>query len=166
MPRARVARSSRHKVIDVALVAAQALLFVGIGVWPSSWGPAAPAMRELGGAFFIVGGVGMLLAARDLGRALTPVPEPNGAGLRTAGLFRWMRHPMYTAVLIVVIGVACARGSSVVWALVAALVILFEGKTRREEAYLVEAYDGYATYAAATGKFLPGVAKRRLVTKS
>ncbi len=151
--------------LDWLLVAIQALLFVGIGLWPTSLGPPAPAMRELGGVIFVVGGVGMLVAARDLGRALTPVPAPNGAGLRTRGLFRWIRHPMYTAVLTVSSGVACARGSWVVWAFVFALGVFFEGKTRREESYLFAAYDGYADYAAATGKFLPGVAKRRKLAR-
>lgn len=118
-------------------------------------------MRELGGVFFVVGGVGMLVAARDLGRSLTPVPEPNGAGLRTRGLFRWVRHPMYAAVLMVVVGVAFARGSWVVWGLMAALALFFELKTRREERSLMNAYEGYEAYAAATGKFLPGLAKMR-----
>ncbi len=68
---------------------------------------------------------------------------------------------MYSAVLIVVTGVACARGSWVVWGLGAVLALFFEVKTRREERSLMKAYDGYEAYAAVTGKFLPGIARLR-----
>jgi len=163
MPKQGPQRRARFDVVlNWSLVAFQAVLFLGIGLWPTSWGPALPAVREVGGVLFLVGSVGMVLTARTLGRALTPVPEPNGAGLRTDGLFRWVRHPMYTAVLIVTGGVGLARGSAVVWFFVVVLAVFFEVKTRREEAYLSREYEGYAAYAAATGKFIPGVAKRRM----
>lgn len=162
MSRSRRARwGAATSPSGVVLVAVQALLFAGIGLWPSSWGPASAALREVGGVLFVLGAAGMLASALHLGAALTPVPEPNGKGLRTRGLYRWMRHPMYASILVVVIGVGAARGSWVVWGLVVALAVFFELKTRREEAYLMEAYPGYSAYAAATGKFVPGLGTRR-----
>lgn len=144
----------------LALVGAQALLFLGVGLWPSSWGPQTPTLREVGGVLFVAGGAGMVAAALHLGRALTPIPEPNGAGLSRRGVYALVRHPMYSAILVVVAGVALARGSGVVWAFVALLVLVFEVKTRREERYLHAAYEGYADYARVTGKFIPGVGRR------
>ena len=48
-----------------------------------------------------------------------------------------------------------------VWGLVVTLAVFFEAKTRLEERFLIDAYDGYASYAARTGKFVPGVGRRR-----
>ncbi len=143
------------------LVAIQVVLFLAVALWPSSWGPAVRAAREVGGALFFLGGLGIIGAAVHLGRALTPIPQPNGAGLRARGVYRWVRHPMYTSVLLLCVGVAAARGAAAVWVLVATLAIFFEAKTRLEEKFLIEAYDGYASYASRTGKFVPGVGRRR-----
>ena len=69
---------------------------------------------------------------------------------------------MYSALVVVCLGVAVAVGTLAIYAVVAGLAVLFEVKTRMEEQYLVSAYDGYAEYAARTGKFVPGVARRRM----
>lgn len=143
------------------LVAIQGVLFVAVAFWPSSWGPGAPAARDVGGVLFLLGGIGIVGSAVHLGRALTPIPQPNGAGIRARGVYRWIRHPMYTSVLVLCVGVAAARGALVVWVLVATLAVFFEAKTRLEESFLIEAYDGYASYASRTGKFVPGVGRRR-----
>ena len=47
------------------------------------------------GAFFLVGGgVGLVVAARSLGQALTALPEPlAGATLVESGPYRYVRHP-------------------------------------------------------------------------
>lgn len=107
-----------------------------------------------------VGAAGVLAAAAFLGRALTPLPEPNGAGLSARGVYAWARHPMYTSVVIGALGVALARGAAVSLLLVGALAVFFEFKTSREERFLTATYPGYATYAARTGKYLPGWSRR------
>ena len=158
MPHA--AHRNRSLALGWFLVAAQAVLFVAVALWPSSWGPTAPHAREWGGILFLVGGVGALLSALFLGRALTPIPQPNGTGLKARGVYRWVRHPMYTSVLVACVGIAVSRGSTVVWLLVLILALFFEVKTRLEERFLIEEYDGYASYAARTGKFIPGLGRR------
>lgn len=144
-----------------AMVAVQALLFLGIGFWPAMWSPKVDAMLWPSLTLVMIGALGVVASAMQLGQALTPLPEPNGAGMRARGLYRWVRHPMYTALIVICAGVAWGRGVVVAWALVAALVVFFDIKTRVEEHHLVTAYDGYAAYAARTGKFLPGVARKR-----
>jgi protein-S-isoprenylcysteine O-methyltransferase Ste14 len=155
--------ANRHRSLALGwlLVAIQGVLFLAVAFWPSSWGPGVPAGREVGGVLCALGGIGIIGAAVHLGRALTPIPQPNGAGLSARGVYRWMRHPMYTSVFVVCVGVAVARGALAVWLLVAALAGFFEVKTRVEEKFLVAEYDGYAAYAAHTGKFVPGVGRRR-----
>lgn len=149
-----------RSVAGWAMVGVQALLFLGIGFWPAAWSPRTDAMLWPSLALVVVGAIGIVASARHLGQALTPLPEPNGAGMVARGLYRWMRHPMYTALVVVCAGVAWGRGVVVAWALVVALAVFFDIKTRVEEKYLLKTYDGYAAYAARTGKFLPGVGRR------
>ncbi len=151
----------RQARIDWALVAVQALLFLGVGFWPPGWSPDMPGAPLAGLAVVLIGAVGLAVSGYHLGRALTPLPTPNGTGLVAKGLYRWMRHPVYTSVVVICGGVALARGEVVVWALVVVLAVFFEFKTRLEESYLLRSYDGYEGYAARTGKFLPGLGRLR-----
>lgn len=146
------------------MVAVQAVLFllvvvaalipaIGPAVWSSLW---------LSILLILLGAAGMLWSGRDLGSALTPLPIPNGQGLAAKGIYRFARHPMYTSILVICLGVAVGAGKIQVYVVVCALALFFEAKTRSEERYLVTAYDGYAEYAARTGKFVPGIGRRRL----
>ena len=150
----------RDHAIGLVLVTIQGLLFAGIGFWPAAWGPTFAPVIAAAIVLIAVGAVGMLGSAWHLGKALTPLPEPNGAGLVARGVYQWARHPMYTSLVVLCAGVALGRGVAVAVGLVAALAVLFDIKTRVEERLLVETYEGYAHYAAATGKFLPGLSKR------
>jgi len=148
------------------LVAVQGVLFAGVGLAPASWGPTVPSLGVWGAALFVAGSAGILWAALSLGQGLTPLAEPNGTGIAAHGAFRWVRHPMYSAVLVASLGVALARGSFFSEVLVVVLAVFFEIKTRREERFLVAAYEGYAGYAARTGKFVPGLGRPRLRSQS
>ncbi|NYI41901.1 methyltransferase family protein [Demequina lutea] len=156
----RVTGGGRASLASWGLVAIQGVLFVAIAVVPSSWGPSVPTLRLLGLVMFAAGGAGSLAAAWYLGRALTPVPEPNGAGISARGIYAWVRHPMYTSVVIAALGLAVVRGAVVAWILAVALGPFFELKTRREERFLMIAYSGYGAYASRTGKFIPWLGKR------
>lgn len=143
-----------------ALVTAQGLLFAVVLLWPDAWGPAFPSSRLAGLILVAWAAVGVAASAWYLGRALTPLPESNGAGLAAHGIYRWIRHPMYVSVLVGAAGVALWRGALAVWVATIALALLFEIKSRYEERHLVLTYEGYAQYAAVTGKYVPGLGKR------
>jgi protein-S-isoprenylcysteine O-methyltransferase Ste14 len=98
-----------------------------------------------------------LLAGRRLGPALTPTPVPvTGAGLRTDGAYRFVRHPIYSAVLLMVLGYVIAVGS---WATVAAGVLVLAflwAKSRWEDGLLREQYgDEWGRWASRTGALVP-----------
>ena len=145
-------------------VAVQGVLFAVVAVTALVPGPTLFASLVLGLTLVVVGAAGVLWTGRLLGSSLTPLPEPNGSGLVARGPYRLVRHPMYTALVLICLGVAV--GSGALWCYVSVLVlaVFFELKTRYEERYLVGMYPGYAEYAAATGKFVPGVGRRRLST--
>lgn len=77
-----------------------------------------------------------------------------GHQLVSHGLYRYIRHPIYTADLMLFVGLEMALNC---W-LVAAIVILVPAmivRTRREEAQLSAAVPGYAEYRLRTKKFIP-----------
>ena len=110
---------------------------------------------ELAGAALI--GV----SALGLGRGLTAHPSPNGhVPLRRSGLYRWMRHPMYTGVMALTLGAASAAGSLVRTGGATALIALFNVKARVEERSLAAHFPEYVGYASVTPRFLPRPAHR------
>jgi protein-S-isoprenylcysteine O-methyltransferase Ste14 len=147
----------RHSVVAWSFVAIQAALLIAIVATPrgDDWARAP----WLDAAAFCVLAFGVALGLWSvvrLGRGLTPSPLPNGAvDLVTRGPYRWVRHPMYTAVMLIVAGVTIRSGSVVVLVEAAALVILFNVKARWEEHRLAEAVPGYRDHEAVTGRFLP-----------
>lgn len=139
------------------MVATQGLLFAAVAVTALLPGPQLWQSLWTGLALVILGSVGVIWSAKDLGRALTPSPVPNHGGLVASGLYHYARHPMYTALVVICLGVAVGSGAWWCYLSVVLLAAFFEYKTRVEERYLVATYEGYAEYAARTGKYVPGV---------
>jgi protein-S-isoprenylcysteine O-methyltransferase Ste14 len=98
------------------------------------------------------------LAGLNLGRNLTPLPKPKiDAQLVTTGIFARMRHPIYTALMLITFGTSLERGDLIALILSACLVVLLEFKSRREEIWLLEQFSDYAAYRVRVKKFLPGI---------
>lgn len=115
----------------------------------STWG-AGPLLTVA--ALLLVAG---LLA---LGRRLSPFPTPRaGATLVTTGVFRWVRHPLYVAVMLGGAGYALQRQSPLHLALVPILLVFFDLKARREERILDRRFPDYASYRRRVARFLPGI---------
>jgi protein-S-isoprenylcysteine O-methyltransferase Ste14 len=91
-----------------------------------------------------------------LGKSLTAHPIPAKKGeLVTDGLYRFARHPIYTGVLAVGLAMTLSGGLFPHILFFIALVVLLNYKASFEEQLLRARYEGYASYAAKTGKFLP-----------
>jgi len=123
------------------LLAAVVILVALVGprwTWPgASW---------LGGALVIIGAVLGMWSLRSLGESLTPYPQPRSrATLVEHGPYRVVRHPIYSSILISLLGVSVA-GS--LWALLplAVLVVWWLGKASVEERFMRERYPGYQDY--------------------
>jgi protein-S-isoprenylcysteine O-methyltransferase Ste14 len=71
-----------------------------------------------------------------------------------AGVYRWIRHPIYTGDLLLLAGYELALNS---WAIagVAALVPFVTARARSEEKALAKNVAGYALYKRRTKAFLP-----------
>lgn len=85
-------------------------------------------------------------------------PEPRpGAELITSGPYRLVRHPMYTALMVMMLGVALYNGHVVNAAGFILVTVAVAGKAVREERFLGDRFRGYREYAAATPRFIPYV---------
>jgi len=93
-------------------------------------------------------GAGLGLAATySLGRSFKVTPTPReGARLVQSGVYRWLRHPMYVAVLLILLAAALSRPSITVLVISALNFTLYLVKARYEEAVLLEHYDEYHGY--------------------
>jgi len=104
-------------------------------------------------------GAGALLLGRgllDLGGNLTPVPRPRAdAQLVVSGVYAHARHPIYGGLMLTALGWGVAMASPIALALAVVLAFFFGLKSRREEAWLMERFEGYAAYMEQTKRFVP-----------
>jgi protein-S-isoprenylcysteine O-methyltransferase Ste14 len=145
------------------LVGLQFVLLAALVIVPRGalW-PVGTVALIFAGVLIAAGFVLAVLGVRGLGSALTASPVPKGgSALVTSGVYGRVRHPIYTGLLTGGLGLV-AIGASV-WHLVlwVALLVLLSTKARWEERMLAATHPDYASYAGRTGRFLPGVGRRR-----
>jgi len=145
------------------LVAGQFVLLALIVLLPrrADW-PVPRALVVVGVLGAVAGLAVMVIAATSLGRGLTAVPLPNThAQLRTGGLYRFVRHPIYSGLLLTMASFTAASGSGLRLLTLGALFVLLTVKARWEERRLSQRFEGYVQYAAPTPRFVPVRWRRR-----
>jgi len=150
--------SETRRAIGTALVLLQFALIVALAL------AAVAAFLDRGapaGAWLVgAGGIALGLWAVSCNRIgnfnIRPDPRPGGV-LVDRGPYRWIRHPMYTAVI--ACGAACAIVVGTVWGWcgVALLVAVLAVKAAFEERGMLLAHPGYDAYRRRTKRFVPGV---------
>lgn len=142
------------------LVAAQ---FFGVGLvfWP--YGPVVingtVVINGAGVVLFVCGGVlGVwTLMANHIGK-FNIVPEvKQGATLVTTGPYAFIRHPMYSALLLIVCGVTAITGTLLNLLGLCMVVAALWQKSRLEEAFLRVVFEKYPEYTRKTKRFIPWV---------
>ena len=139
------------------LVASQFVLIGILVVLPGrrDW-PVPAALTVACSVATVVGLAVMVIGATGLGRGLTATPLPNAhAQLRTGGLYRFARHPIYSGLLLTMASITVASGSGFRLLTLGVLVLLLTVKARWEETRLTQRFEGYADYAARTPRFVP-----------
>lgn len=90
-------------------------------------------------------------------RSFHATADPTAGGLVTDGPYRFIRHPIYTAVCVFVLAGVAAHPSPVAYALAALVVIGAVGRVVAEETLLREKYPAYADYSKRTARMVPFV---------
>lgn len=84
------------------------------------------------------------------------IDESTQNVLKTQGIYRHVRHPIYTAMLIMTFGLFLLMPTWFFFGIVVASYIGLQRETKLEEAYLLRTHgEQYAAYMASTGRWLP-----------
>ncbi len=152
------ARGEWFVVAQVVLIGA---VFLGprtVGGPPGWPFPLSPGSLVVGGVLMAAGGGLLVAGSVRLGRALTPLPYPkDGSALVQTGPYGLVRHPMYGGGLVLALGWALFVQGWLTLTYVAALFVLLDVKSRREERWLAARFPGYAAYRRRVRKLIPFV---------
>ncbi len=149
-------------------VFAQSILMVVVGAlsvvhrfqWQGEWG------WQVGVALLFPGAYTGIVGTLALGNVRTAFPFPKSeATLIKHGIYRWIRHPLYTSLILLSFGWALTWASGTGLAVALLFAVFLNGKARREERYLREVFPEYVTYCKRVPRFIPRfLGKVRLLT--
>lgn len=132
-------------LLALGLMALPALARPDIGIGAAVWLAASAALG------------GWTLRHNRLGN-FNIHPQPKAGGrLIVSGPYRLVRHPMYSAVLLLAAGLADLSSTWTAWSAWLALLAVLWLKADLEERWLVECHPDYAAYRARTRRFVPWV---------
>ncbi|MGI0156337.1 MAG: methyltransferase family protein [Thermoplasmata archaeon] len=146
---------------------------VGIFLFPSfayHWPPYLnfpySSYVQVGGVVLaVLGGWLFSRSARELGKQMTPAIQiRQDHQLVQTGPYRFIRHPVYTAIMVIGLGQTLLFLSPAAAVLTALLAVLALYRARLEEALLAspEGFGAtYATYISRTGRFFPRLRSSR-----
>jgi protein-S-isoprenylcysteine O-methyltransferase Ste14 len=115
------------------------------------------AVRLDGMLLFGLGVLMTIASRRTLGDSWVDLEEATilpGHKLVTRGVYRYVRHPIYTADVLLFIGLQLCLNSWLVLAALA-LVPILVWRVRHEERQLSAAFPGYDEYRSRTKRFIP-----------
>lgn len=141
-------------------VGIHAALFAAFGGEPLSVLDVPVERGYVGIALMLLATTLIVTSQAELGRNWRMCIDENRTDLVTSGLYQYVRNPIYTGTILLLLGVlALAPGP---WAV---LLLVFGTynvalQARLEEAHLVKLHgDTFLAYASKVGRFLPGVGR-------
>lgn len=152
MPEFNNREDTSHSWLSLALVATQFLLIALImfagPLWPTHWG--LKGMMVLSGVIalwaFMAMGLGNIRAFPEI---------PQHGRLVVHGPYRWVRHPMYTSVLVITLAWMVEHPLPFRMALWVGLVVTLLVKLRYEEQLLLARFPSYEAYRRRTKRVIP-----------
>lgn len=110
----------------------------------------------IGSLLFIAGAVFGITGVRALGRNRTPFPTLRAEHhLVQSGVYRVVRHPLYTSLILLGLGWGLIWSSPLTLTLTVVLAVVLDGKARLEEGFLLERYREYADYKTRVARLFP-----------
>lgn len=117
---------------------------------------ASRILRPIGSALCLSGLALLAAGIARLGAAIqvSPAPKENATLVKT-GVYKWFRHPIYSAIVSIVVGLFL-RQPTISVAVAAAIVIGYLAiKVRFEEKLLLARYPDYAEYRRQSWGLVP-----------
>jgi protein-S-isoprenylcysteine O-methyltransferase Ste14 len=138
------------------LLAQIPLMGLAYGMPPWLGALASGPQRWAAIALFVAGLALGTSARYALGPSFTPFPRPVERGAHISrGPYRFVRHPVYVAILVTGAAWALLWQSGTGAALTFAMLAFFDFKARSEERWLEAAYPSYAAYRRRVARFIP-----------
>jgi protein-S-isoprenylcysteine O-methyltransferase Ste14 len=148
--RALVAKAA--KVVILAVIVAQTLL---PDLWPLA---REPRLLRITGAILYTAGLALAVTARiQLGESWSDIEVERARPdqpLVSRGVYRYLRHPIYTGDLLLLFGLELALNSWLVLGM-ALLIPVVVHQALREEVLLAQVVPGYEDYCRRTKRFIP-----------
>jgi len=141
---------------DIVLVSIQLVLFI-VYTFPVAWSLAFFSwFKTVGLVVAIIGFIVFALALLQLNKNLSPFPTPkDNSVLIQNGLYAWVRHPIYSGIIILFLGYGIYQDSLFKLVITFFLWVLFYFKSQYEELQLLRKFPEYAAYKKNTGRFIP-----------
>lgn len=144
---------------DYFYVTLQFMLFAGyiVPIRFVEWS-VSPLAKWIGLGIGVLGLLIEVLSFLQLNTNLSPYPTPKPGGeLVQSGLYAYIRHPIYTGILLLTFGYALHEASDYKVLVSIVLLVLFYFKTSYEEKRLEAVYPEYPAYRQRTGRFIPNI---------
>jgi protein-S-isoprenylcysteine O-methyltransferase Ste14 len=121
------------------------------------WHPVTHLATMILSLTLLSGGCALALAGVIvLGKHLTPLPVPkNDATLITSGVYRLVRHPIYSGISLLAFGWGIWLQNLLVLLYAMMIFMFFEIKSRKEEQWLVAKFPEYVTYQKRVRRIIP-----------
>ncbi len=108
------------------------------------------------GMFTMLGILIIFISILQLNTNISPFPSPRSKTiLITSGMFKYMRHPIYSGIIISSISHSIYSGSIYKLIVAVVLYLLFYFKSIYEERKLSQQFLNYENYKKITGRFFP-----------
>lgn len=122
-----------------------------------SEGPRTGPLAVVALSVLAVGMVAMLWALGALGTNISVVPQARE--VVTHGPYARVRHPLYAAELVNVVGTCLATTGLAPWLVLVAVIVFQIMRARREEELLSRELPGYAEYMSRTPMLVPALGR-------
>lgn len=119
-------------------------------------------LRIMGLLISVLGVLMIVSCVIALNRSISafPTPKENAELVRT-GAYKYIRHPIYTGILLCCIGYSFFSENSLRFIVSILLMILFRFKAGYEESLLRKKFSRYTDYMQNSGMFLPRLKSRK-----
>ena len=158
LPQEKNSQPLKTRLVSIAKLAILAAIVVQIlapDLWPIS--RAATGLRATGLLLYTLGWLTAVTARIQLGRNWSDIEKSfvmQDHALIAHGLYRVVRHPIYTGDLLLLLGLELALNS---WAVIAVapVAVYVRHQAIQEERILLASIPGYDQYYRRTSRFVP-----------